>query len=65
MKADIKDPFRGLDAKLQTALGEITKGKITEARDHHGQASRDGQTPVRASAPLVPLLGVQEGRPQD
>jgi hypothetical protein len=27
MKADVKDPFRGLDAKLQTALGKITKGE--------------------------------------
>jgi hypothetical protein len=27
MKADVNDPFRGLDAKLQTALGKITKGE--------------------------------------
>eukprot|EP00972_Heterocapsa_arctica_P084857 12500443-Heterocapsa_arctica.AAC.1 len=25
MKADVNDPFRGFDAKLQTALGKITK----------------------------------------
>eukprot|EP00972_Heterocapsa_arctica_P006879 1006103-Heterocapsa_arctica.AAC.1 len=29
MKADVNDPFRGLDAKLQTALGKITKGGPT------------------------------------